>query len=182
MDDTQDMQESTISIQEVIESLAPQEQTGDADAQHAGGAPAESDGGQDAQQEAPQDAQEPEKDAPEAQKEAAGVNDEQVEAVRTLLADGWTREELLAFSEDETAQKDMREGRSMRQAALAYLRRQSAAESGESRRKRGAPIARNTSSGASPEMDPVKSMSDAQFDRFMADVRRRAMRGEKVRL
>lgn len=108
---------------------------------------------------------------------------EQVADVKSLLADGWTREELLEFSNDPTAQEEMRGGKSVRQAALSYLRRGNAQKQpAAAKKKSGAPIARNTSAGGTPEVDPIKNMTDAQFDRFMEDARRRSMRGEKIRI
>lgn len=110
------------------------------------------------------------------------ASEEQVADVKSLLADGWTREELLAFAQDPAAQEEMSGGRSVRQAALSYLRRGGAQKQPAGRGKSGAPIARSTSAGGTPEMDPIKNMTGAQYDRFMEDLRRRAMRGEKVRI
>lgn len=110
------------------------------------------------------------------------ASEEQVADVKSLLADGWTREELLAFAQDPDAQEEMSGGRSVRQAALSYLRRGGAQKRPAGRGKSGAPIARSTSAGGTPEMDPIKNMTGAQYDKFMEDLRRRAMRGEKVRI
>lgn len=112
------------------------------------------------------------------------ASEEQVADVKSLLADGWTREELLEFAKDQTAQEEMTGGKSVRQAALSYMRRQrDTQKSAEAPKKKGAPpIARNTSAGETPEVDLVSNMTEAQYDRFMEDLRRRAMRGEKVRI
>lgn len=111
------------------------------------------------------------------------ASEAQIADVKSLLADGWTREELLEFSKDPTAQQEMSSGKSVRQAALSYMRRMNAQiQPTATKKKSGAPIARSTSAGGTPEVDPIKNMTDAQYDRFMADLRRRAMRGEKVRI
>lgn len=121
-------------------------------------------------------------DAHQEQSAQASASEEQVADVKSLLADGWTREELLAFAQDPAAQEEMSGGRSVRQAALSYLRRGGAQRQPAGRGKSGAPIARSTSAGGTPEIDPIKNMTGAQYDRFMEDLRRRAMRGEKVRI
>lgn len=124
----------------------------------------------------------------EAQEKAASgqvtVTDQQAEDIKTLYADGWTKEELLAFSRDKRAAEDIAGGMSVRQAAHAYLSRRGSTQTQEAQtsRKKAAPIARASASGAAPEPDPIKNMTPAQYDAFMADLRRRAMNGEKVRI
>lgn len=111
------------------------------------------------------------------------ASEEQVADVKYLLSKGWTREQLLAFSQDETAREEMGNGISVRDAAIAYKTRLVyQTQPMAAKKKSGAPIARNTSAGGTPEVDPIKNMTDAQYDRFMEDVRRRAMRGEKIRI
>lgn len=111
------------------------------------------------------------------------ASEEQVADVKSLLADGWTREELLEFSKDPVAQQEMSDGKSVRQAALSYLRRNGTQnQPATTKKKSGAPIARSTSAGGTPEVNPIKNMNDAQYDTFMAELRRRAMRGDKVRI
>ena len=121
----------------------------------------------------------------EAQEKAASgqvtVTDQQAEDIKTLYADGWTKEELLAFSRDKGAAEDIAGGMSVRQAAKAYLLRSAQKEEPQTRKK-GAPIARTSAAGAAPQPDPIKDMTPAQYDAFMADLRKRAMRGEKVRI
>ena len=124
----------------------------------------------------------------EAQEKAASgqatVTDQQAEDIKTLYADGGTKEEHLAFSRDKGAAEDIAGGMSVRQAAHAYLSRRGGAQTQEvqTTRKKAAPIARASASGAAPDPDPIKNMTPAQYDAFMADLRRRAMRGEKVKI
>ena len=111
------------------------------------------------------------------------ASEEQVADVKYLLSKKWTREELLAFSQDETAREEMSNGVSVRDAAIAYKARLAyQTQPTAAKKKSGAPIARRTSAGSTPEVDPIKNMNGAQYDRFMEDLKRRAMRGEKVRI
>ena len=97
--------------------------------------------------------------------------------MREMMGDGWTPEEMQALVEDEAVQADVAGGRTLRQAARAYERRLT-----EARKKRAVRTARSTASGESPEPDPIKAIPDDRFDAFMDDLRRRAMRGERIRI
>ena len=80
---------------------------------------------------------------------------------------------------DEAVQADIADGKTLRQAARAYERRQQAQQT---QRKRAVKTARSTAAGESPEPDPIRAIPDDRFDAFMEDLRRRAMRGEKVKI
>lgn len=120
------------------------------------------------------------------------VTDAHRNDIRALYAAGWTKDQLLAFTQDERTMNDVRNGMSVRDAALAYAGRmggRQAEPQGEpedipvqKKRKSGVPSAAATAAGSAPEPNPIEHMSEAQYDRFMKDLRKRAMRGEKVRV
>lgn len=110
--------------------------------------------------------------------------DATVEAIsaqmRGMIEDGWTTQEMQALVADEAVQADIADGKTLRQAARAYERRQHDAQ--QTQRKRAVKTARSTAAGESPEPDPIRAIPDDRFDAFMEDLRRRAMRGEKVKI
>lgn len=114
-----------------------------------------------------------------------GARVEQLSAqLRELISDGWTREELTALCADEAVRADIEDGKTMRQAARAYERRarEAAAKQENTTTKRAVRTARSTAAGDSPQPDLIRSIPDDKYDAFMAELRRRAMRGERVRI
>ena len=98
-------------------------------------------------------------------------------AVKTLLDDGWTREELNAFAADETALREMAEGKSIRQAARAFDLRQHAAQRA---RKKGVPTLRTTAAGSERGGSMIEEMSDAEFARFSDAAYQALMQNKRV--
>ena len=107
------------------------------------------------------------------------------EAVRQgigeLFEDGWTAEELLAFSHDEGARRDVANGHSVSRAACAYLRRAMQAQ-GTGMRKRAVPTVRQSAVDAGGAQSRIDQMTDAQFDAFSRKARAAMMAGRRVRL
>ena len=107
------------------------------------------------------------------------------EAVRQgigeLFEDGWTAEELLAFSHDEGARRDVANGHSVSRAACAYLRRAMEAQ-GAGMRKRAVPTVRQSAVDAGGAQNRIDQMTDAQFDAFSRKARAAMMAGRRVRL
>lgn len=101
-------------------------------------------------------------------------------AMKDMLAKGWSHEEIKALVSDETVREDIANGKSLWQAARAYDRRQSQPQ--EPSKKRAVRTARSTAAGDSPEPDLIASIPEDKYDSFMEELRRRAMRGEKVRI
>ena len=99
--------------------------------------------------------------------------------MRGMIEDGWTTQEMQELVSDEAVQADIADGKTLRQAARAYERRQQAQQK---QGKRAVRTARSTAAGESPEPDPIRAIPDDRFDDFMEDLRRRAMRGEKVKI
>lgn len=104
--------------------------------------------------------------------------------LRELVSDGWTREELTALCADEAVRADIEDGKTLRQAARAYERRarEAAVLHENTNTKRAVRTARSTAAGDSPQPDLIRSIPDDKYDAFMAELRRRAMRGERVRI
>ena len=96
-----------------------------------------------------------------------------------LFEDGWTAEELLAFSHDEGARQDVANGHSVSRAACAYLKRQM---QGMGARKRAVPTMRGSAVDAGGAENRIDQMTDAQFDAFSRKARAAMMAGRKVRL
>ena len=110
----------------------------------------------------------------------------QVEAYRkgieSLMEDGWSTEELREFANDETVRSDLNEGKTLRQAATAFLRRiRSGQAETPAAKKRGVPTVTRAASG-NVGRDRIAEMSDEEFDKFQRSVSARALAGEKIRL
>jgi len=94
-----------------------------------------------------------------------------------LFEDGWTAQELTAFSQSPIAREAIAGGKSVARAACAYLRAQQAAP-----RKSGVPTARTIATGGYDQGNPIEHMTDAEFDAFSRRAREAAMAGRKVRI
>ncbi len=109
-----------------------------------------------------------------------------MDALKTLAEDGWTAEELQAFSSDEKAREDVQKnGKTVRQAARAYekrLREGGGDKGGDKGAKRGVPTVRSASGAGASGHDRIAEMSDREFDEFFAKSMSDAMSGKKIRL
>ena len=101
--------------------------------------------------------------------------------MKDMLTKGYTADEVKALVSDEAVREDIANGKNLWQAARAYERRQGAAQE-PTTKKRAVRTARSSAAGNAPEVDLIKSIPDDKYDDFMADLRARAMRGEKVRI
>lgn len=105
-----------------------------------------------------------------------------MDALKTLAEDGWTAEELQAFSSDEKAREDVQKnGKTVRQAARAYEKRLREG-GGDKGVKRGVPTVRSASGAGASGHDRIAEMSDREFDEFFAKSMSDAMSGKKIRL
>lgn len=104
--------------------------------------------------------------------------------LNSLLEDEWTQEEILAFSQDALVREDIQKnGKTVRQAARAYLRRQAAAPQEEHKGgKRGVPVVRNASNSGSAGRDQIAEMSDKEFEAFYKQAMSDSLAGKKRRL
>ena len=105
-----------------------------------------------------------------------------VSGIRSLMEDGWTSGELLAFSQDETAQQQIAGGKTVRQAANAYLRRQmgAAPSTQSSAARREVPTVRARPTEAARDRNAIADMSDEEFDRFSRRAMSEAMAGKRI--
>lgn len=107
-------------------------------------------------------------------------------AVKSLIEDGWTREELEAFVKDDIASEQINaEGVSVRRAALDYMRRmrQTAKEPpAKVDRRRGVPTFRAASTSETQGTDRIAEMSDKEFALFAKRAEEESLAGRKVRL
>ena len=99
------------------------------------------------------------------------------EGIGELFEDGWTAQELAAFSQDPAAQEAIASGHSVARAACAYLRAKHATI-----RRRGVPTARTIAAGAFERESPIEGMTDEQFDAFSKRAQAAMMEGRKVRI
>jgi len=99
------------------------------------------------------------------------------EGISELFADGWTAEELAAFSQDPAAQEAIAGGHSVARAACAYLRAKQAHI-----RRHGVPTARTIAASSLRQDNPIESMTDEQFDAFSKRAQAAMLEGRKVRI
>ena len=99
------------------------------------------------------------------------------EGIGELFEDGWTAEELAAFSQDPSSQEAIANGHSVARAACAYLRAKHATI-----RRRGVPTARTIAASAYERENPIEGMTDEQFDAFSKRAQAAMMEGRKVRI
>lgn len=118
-----------------------------------------------------------EEDALEREDEAGALKARVREGVGELFEDGWTAQELTAFSRDPLAQEAIAAGKSVARAACDYLRRGMAKA-----RKGGVPTARTIATRGFAQESPIQSMTDEQFDAFSRRAQQAAMEGRKVRI
>ncbi len=122
--------------------------------------------------------------AGEAEEEIEEAQDDLQAQVRQgigeLFQDGWSEEELLDFSRDAQARRDVAGGMSVSRAACAYLRR--ALEAQQRLHKRGVPTVRHGAADGADEGERIERMTDEQFDAFSRKARAAMMAGRSVRL
>ena len=160
-------QEETLAIESAAESLAAE--AGE------GGETGESGGAQE-EEEAQQDEA--------AQDQTAAIRT----GVRQLFESGWTGEQLMTFSNDERVRADIADGKSVADAAMAYLRRlafaapkqKSAASPVRETKKRGVPAIRAGANGPVRESTSIEDMDDEAFARFSRRAQDLARSGKKV--
>ena len=101
--------------------------------------------------------------------------------LNSLIDDGWTMEELRAFSSDEQVKQDVNSGMSIRKAATAYLQREAAPKEAAPGKRRSVPTAKTAGAGNVPEENKIENMTDAEFARFSDRAQEMMMEGKRVR-
>lgn len=109
-----------------------------------------------------------------------GPSADVVNAVQSLIEDGWTRDELTAFAKDETALAQINEeGVSVRRAALDYMRR--AQQTPAQQTRRSIPTMRAATARGAAEVNQIENMTDEEFAAFSRRAQEAMMAGKKVR-
>lgn len=96
--------------------------------------------------------------------------------LNTLAEDGWTGEMLQAFTTDPAVIDEIDSGKTVRQAAMQYLRRSQTQQT----TRKAVPTVRTATSSAPPDEDRIASMSDKEFDELVKRARDAAYSGMKV--
>lgn len=108
-------------------------------------------------------------------------NGELVAGIKSLIEDGWTREMLEGFVQDETVREQINEeGLSVRKAAFAYMQRSRTQE--KPKAKKSVPTLRTATAAGTTDSDRIEEMTDAEFETFDKRVRAAMANGKKVRL
>lgn len=115
---------------------------------------------------------EPEVSEEEAHKQAI------TNGLQMLFEDGWTHEELLAFSNDKTVRADIAAGKDVVRAAMAYERRQRS--NAKPAPKKSVPTLRAPATSGAKDMSAIDEMTDAQFDEFSKRAKEALMAGKLV--
>ena len=101
--------------------------------------------------------------------------------MKDMISKGYTPEEIRTLISDKDVRADVESGKNLWQAARAYERRRSEAAE-QPARKRAPRTARSTAAGGVTEPNLIETIPEDKFDDFLEELRRRAMRGEKVRI
>lgn len=101
--------------------------------------------------------------------------------LNSLIDDGWTMEELRAFSGDEQVKQDVNSGMSIRKAAKAYLQREAEPKETTPVKRRSVPTAKTAGTGNVPEENKIENMTDVEFARFSDRAQEMMMEGKRVR-
>lgn len=106
-----------------------------------------------------------------------------IAGLNSLVEDGWTSDELKAFSTDPKSYEDIKEGKTVRQAFRAYIKRQTAAETKPAAvKKTSVPTLRQSATSGAKDETLVENMSDEEFAKFSAKAMALAQEGKKVRI
>lgn len=103
--------------------------------------------------------------------------DEYKAGISSLIEDGWTKDELVAFTSDAAVRENLNDGMTIRQAARVYLR---SLNEQQHQSRRAVPTVRTATASPPPDEDRIASMSDKEFDEFSNRVREAAYAGKRV--
>jgi hypothetical protein len=151
-----------ISADELFENLTSEEE------------PEQEEPAQEEQAEQEEQTEEEELSPEEAQKQAITIG------LQALFEDGWTNEELLAFSKDKTVRADIAAGKDVIRAAMAYERRQRTAAPAKSAKK-SVPTLKSAATSGARNSNRIDEMTDAEFDAFSRKAQAAMREGKLVR-
>ena len=126
------------------------------------------------EEEQPQE-EEPQLSPEEAHKKAI------TDGLQTLFNDGWTSEELLAFSKDKTVREDIAAGKDVIRAAMAYERRQRTAASSKPVAKKSVPTLKSAATSGVRNRNRIDEMTDKEFEAFSRAAQAAMREGKLVR-
>lgn len=101
--------------------------------------------------------------------------------ITALYEDGWTEDELTAFSKDAKARADIKAGKDFMRVANAYLMRQMQAEKSAGG-KRGVGTIKSATTAGVNNGNRIEDMTDKQFEEFSRRAYEAAMSGKKVKM
>lgn len=131
-------------------------------------------------------AQATEEQEPQAQEEQSPEEKQKaalIAGITSLVEDGWTSDELQAFSTDPQSYEDIKSGKTVRQAFRAYLKRQTSAEpKSAATKKTSVPTLRQSATSGAKDETLVENMSDEEFAKYSAKAMALAQEGKKVRI
>lgn len=120
---------------------------------------------------------------PEAQEQQDEDGDENPYAsgLQTLYEDGWTEENIAALISDPTSLRDIQGGKTVRQAAFAFMHRQMQGTQSKPAKK-SVPTFRNPATSGAKAPNKIEAMSDEEFARFSDRMYEEAMAGKRIRI
>lgn len=101
--------------------------------------------------------------------------------ITALYEDGWTEDELTAFSKDAKVRTDIKAGKDFMRVANAYLVRQMQAEK-PAGGKRGVGTIKSATTAGVNNGNRIEDMTDKQFEEFSRRAYEAAMSGKKVKM
>ena len=131
--------------------------------------------------------EQPEQPAEDQPAEEEQVSPEQAQrnaiqsGITALYEDGWTEDELTAFSKDAKARADIKAGKDFMRVANAYLMRQMQAEK-PAGGKRGVGTIKSATTAGVNNGNRIEDMTDKQFEEFSRRAYEAAMSGKKVKM
>lgn len=117
----------------------------------------------------------------EAQEAArGGISDDDARAfVRQLADDGWSREELNAFVNDDAVRRRLDSGENMRRVATEFLRGRNA-KAQQAQGRRSVPITRSASTSVLGEENRLANMSDEEYEKYSKRIDQALMEGRRI--
>lgn len=125
---------------------------------------------------------EEQQEEPEAQEqEEQGEDNPYASGLQTLYEDGWTEENVAALISDPTALREIQGGKTVRQAAFAFMHRQMQGAQTKPTKK-SVPTFRNPATAGAKTPNRIETMSDEEFARFSDRMYEEAMSGKRIRI
>lgn len=120
-------------------------------------------------------------EAQEPEQEEAHEDNPYTSGIQTLYEDGWSEENIAALITDPTALRDIQGGKTVRQAAFAFMHRQMQGASTKNTKK-SVPTLKNPATSGAKVPNKIETMSDEEFARFSDRMYEEAMSGKRIRI